>query len=241
MIKGTDAATLAPGVVSRFWLITVGKKVLMAVSGFMLVGFVTGHMIGNLQLFMGQEQLNLYAKKLQDLGPLLWTIRAFLLAWLILHLWNGIQLYFQNRSARPDGYQHGNHVQATLSSRVMIWTGLAIVAFATYHLLHFTFLATNPGYRDLMWQGHRDVYSMVVLGFQNPLISGVYIVAMLLLMLHLRRAAQSMFQPMGWNSAEIRPKLDAAATIYSWLVFLGYISMPIAVLAGFVTLPMGVN
>lgn len=238
-MRGTSATSLAPSLVGRFWIVTIGKKVLMAVSGVVMVGFVTGHMIGNLQLFIGQEQLNKYAAFLQGLGELLWLIRAFLFIWFALHIINGIRLWWENKQARPVDYKYKSHVQTTLSSRFMIWTGLAIFTFVVYHLLHFTFIATNPIYDTLTWHGHRDVYSMMIMGFRNPVISAIYIVAMAFLAIHLRHAVNSMFQTMGWNDSEVQPKLDKLALIYAWVVFLGYSAMPVGVLAGIVKLPGG--
>lgn len=235
-----STTTLNPGLIGRFWDVTLGKKVLMAVSGVVMIGFVTGHMIGNLQLFIGQEQLNRYAIFLQSLGEILWFIRVSLFIWLALHVINGIRLYFENKAARPLAYQYKNRVQTKLSARLTIWTGLGIFAFVVYHLLHFTFIVTNPAYNNLTWNGHRDVYSMVVLGFNNPIIAAVYILAIACLALHLRHSLQSMFQTMGWNSDKVLPKLDAFSLIYAWVMFIGYISMPIAVCLGVIKLPAGV-
>lgn len=238
-MDGTSATALAPGIASRFWVISLGKKVLMAVSGVVMVGFVTGHMIGNLQLFIGQAQLNRYAEFLKSLGPILYLIRAFLLIWLVLHVWTGVRLWFENKRARPIQYNRKGRVQSTISSRWMIWTGLAIFSFLIYHLLHYTFIVTNPIYKDLTWQGHADTYSMVIMGFQNYLISAVYIVGMAFLALHLRHAVNSMFQTMGWNTGTVQPVLDKLALVFAWLVFVGYIAMPIGVMLGAVKLPGG--
>jgi succinate dehydrogenase / fumarate reductase cytochrome b subunit len=188
---------------------------------------------------MGQEQLNQYAIALRAMGPLLWVIRAFLIIWFLLHVWTGIKLWLENKRARPIGYKFKDHVQSTLSSRFMIWTGLALFAFVVYHLLHFTFVVTNPHYEHLTWQGHLDVYSMVILGFQNYIIAGVYIVGMIFLGLHLRHAVNSMFQTMGWNNAKVQPKLDKLAIVYAWIIVIGYITIPVSVMLGLVKLPGG--
>jgi succinate dehydrogenase / fumarate reductase cytochrome b subunit len=152
-----------------FFSRSIGKKLIVAVTGVVLLGFVSGHMVGNLQVFIGQEAINRYAAFLQGLGELLWLIRAIMAATLILHVWFAVQLKLENWAARPKRYEHNDTVQATLSSRTMIWTGLLIASFATYHLLHFTFVSTDPRLADL--RNSHDIYSMVILGFQQPLIS----------------------------------------------------------------------
>jgi succinate dehydrogenase / fumarate reductase cytochrome b subunit len=221
---------------------SIGKKVLMAGSGIVLILFVVGHMVGNLQLFMGPEQLNIYAEKLRDLGPLLWVIRGFLLAMLVIHVVVGIQLWLENRRARGQRYAKEDTVAATITSRTMIYTGLAIFFFVVYHLAHFTFFLTHPEYAGLHdAAGRHDVYSMVILGFQQPLISIAYILGMLFLSFHLAHAIFSVFQTLGFNRPSVQPKLRALARIVTVIVVAGYISMPLAVLTGIITLPPGVH
>ncbi|MFH2056161.1 MAG: succinate dehydrogenase cytochrome b subunit [bacterium] len=233
-MQGAKATSLAPGLASRFWIISVGKKVLMAVSGVVLIGYVTGHLIGNWQIFIGAEQINAYARALHSLGPLLWVVRGFLAAWFILHIWSGIRVWWENKCARPETYRKKDTVQATLASRTMIWSGAALFAFVIYHLLHFTAHVTNPSYAAFVHGHEFDVYTMVVTGFRNPLIAGAYIVSLAFVALHLRHAFASMFQTMGWNKDRTNHKLETLALVYAWLVFLGYIAIPIAVLVGLV-------
>ena len=220
---------------------SVGKKFLMAGSGVILVLFIIGHMLGNLQIFIGQDQINTYAEKLQSLGPILWVIRAFMILMLIVHIWFAIKLSLENNAARPIKYQNKHYVEAPLSSRTMIWTGIGVFLFVSYHLMHFTFIITNPEYSNLHDSlGRHDVYSMMILGFQNYIISGVYIAAIAILSYHLVHAVKSMFQTVGLNDTSTEPLLHRIAVIFAWFIFLGYISMPIAVLAGIITLPEGV-
>ena len=222
---------------------SVAKKVLMAVTGTAFILFVIGHMLGNLGLFLGQEHLNQYAAFLQSLKKvygLLWVIRLFLLSFLIMHVWTGIRLWLQNRSARPIGYAREDTAQASISSRIMIWTGLGMFSYVVYHLLHFTFIVTNPGYNSLYdAAGRHDVYSMVILGFQNYLISGVYILAMFVLALHLNHALPSLFQTLGLTRPAYRTPFKRIGNLFALLIFCGYVSMPVAVLAGIITLPGG--
>ena len=219
---------------------SVGQKVLMAITGFVTFGFVAGHMIGNLQVFLGQEQLNTYAETLQHLGGLLWLIRLSLFLFFAIHIWKGIQVTLENWASRPVAYKYRRYVKAALTSRTMIWTGLAVLTFVVYHLLHFTIQATNPEYKSLVDPlGRHDVYTMVILGFQNVAVAIVYIVAIGLLCFHLSHAFSSMFQTIGWADSTTLPRIELLGKIIAVLVFIGYASIPISILAGWVSLPQG--
>lgn len=219
---------------------SIGRKVFMAITGLILFGFVFGHMIGNLQIFLGQDQLNTYAQALKDLPALIYTVRIVLLIMLIVHIWNGIRLYLENKAARPVNYSYKDTVQAPLSSRVMFWTGLGVILYVVYHLLQFTFIVTNPQYAHLTDAiGRHDVYSMVVLGFQNYLISAMYIVAMFLVSYHLSHALLSLLQTLGLNNPRVQPTLKKIAYTVSTIVFIGYTIIPVAVLLHVVKLPAG--
>jgi len=219
---------------------SIGRKVWMAISGLILLGFVVGHMLGNLQIFLGQDQLNTYAEKLRELAPILWAVRIVLLGFVLTHIIIGIMLWLRNRQSRPVAYQVHDFKEATLASRTMIWTGLGILLYVVYHLLQFTWVVTNPRYATLTDSlGRHDVYSMVVIAFQNPIISGVYILAMIFLAFHLSHAVSSFFQTLGWNTTRVQPTLKRIAYTLSILLFLGYTSIPVAVLLGIVKLPGG--
>ncbi|HWR82615.1 MAG TPA: succinate dehydrogenase cytochrome b subunit [Candidatus Deferrimicrobium sp.] len=219
---------------------SIGRKVFMAVTGLILFGFVIGHMIGNLQIFLGQNQLNTYAEALKHLKALTYTVRLVLLVVVIIHIWTAIRLYFENRWSRPVPYIRENTVQAGLASRTMIWTGLGVFLYVVYHLLQFTFIVTNPQYALLTDAvGRHDVYSMVVLGFQNPLISAVYVVAMFLVSYHLSHALFSLLQTLGLNSPRLQPALKRLAIGVATFIFVGYTSIPAAVLLNIVKLPTG--
>ena len=215
---------------------SIGRKILMAVTGVITFGFVIGHMLGNLQVYLGQEQINVYAEKLQALGPFLWVIRGSLLLAFAVHIWLGIQLKLENWSARPEGYRNEQTVQASLASRTMIWTGLIILLFVIYHLLHYTARVTNPDYQNLFdAAGRFDVYTMVILGFSNYLISGFYIVAVGLLSYHLSHGVASMFQTLGFNTPIWQQRLKAIAWFFTIFLFLGYAAVPAGVMAGILT------
>ncbi|MFC1475092.1 succinate dehydrogenase cytochrome b subunit [Candidatus Zixiibacteriota bacterium] len=221
---------------------SVGKKIIMAVSGIIVIGFVIVHLIGNLQLFIGQEQLNKYAETLQNLGVLKWCFRIFILAFFGFHVWKGFVLWLENKKARPVSYTKDVTLEASLSSRTMIWTGGLIFSFVVYHLLHYTMIITNPEYAIIpLVDGRFDVYSMVILGFQNYLISGIYIIAILLMSFHLSHAISSLFQTLGLNNPNTLPKLKIFSNLVAVIIFCGYVSMPIAVLLNIIKLPGGGN
>ena len=221
---------------------SIAKKFVMALTGFVAFGYAVGHMIGNLQIFIGQNQINAYAKALHSMGPLLWVVRGGLIICIILHIWLGIQLRIENWAARPDAYAKKKSVKTGLSARTMIWTGAIIFAFVAYHLMHFTVRSTDPRFSEALVDslGRFDVYTMVILGFQNVWLSLFYMVAVSLLCFHLSHGIWSMFQSLGWNNKRSEKWLKGFAMIFATVLFLGYISIPIAVLSGCLKLPGGV-
>lgn len=224
--------------IAAFHRSSVGRKLIVAVTGVILILFVIGHLLGNLQIFLGPDWINGYAEHLHNLGPLLWIIRAFLLLTVVVHIYYTIRLAIENRQARPIGYRRRESVKATLASRTMVMSGLIVLVFIIYHLLHFTFRTTDPRFPTLPNDplGHYDVYSMMVLGFQSPLVSGFYILGMFLLALHLSHGSSSFFQSLGLNNQRLTPRLALAGRIFAWLLFVGYSSIPMAVLLGWVKL-----
>src|SRR5207237_9250378 len=129
---------------SSFFRASVGKKFIVAITGVVLIAFVVGHLLGNLQIFLGQDCVNSYAEHLRQLGPVLWIIRAFLLLNVLLHIFYTISLALENRRARPVSYKKKEHVKATFASRSMALSGLIVLAFIIYHLAHFTVRVTVP-------------------------------------------------------------------------------------------------
>ncbi len=187
---------------------SIGKKLLMAISGLVAVAYLAGHMIGNLQIFIGQDQINGYAHALHSMGPMLWVVRGFLILFFGLHVWKGIQLKLENWSARPVKYAKSTTVQATLASRTMIWSGVIIFAFLIYHILHYTVRSTNPAFNSYVDAlGRADVYRMVIEGFSNPAIAIFYIVAVGLACFHLSHAFSSMFQSAGMTTPKTFKRL----------------------------------
>lgn len=233
----------------------------MAVSGIVLIGFVIGHLVGNLQIFSHPDQINGYAAFLHDLGPLLWVARIGLLVAVVIHVWAAAVLTIENKRARGvSGYGYKHTIQATLASRTMRWTGVVVLAFIVYHLAHFTlggvhaetFKANLPSYTmtsDYHLAGFPviaagaqvlDVHSMVVYGFKNVAVSVFYIVAVGLLSLHLLHGVDSMFQTLGWRNHKWAGALRKVAVLFCALYFLGNLAIPASVLLGKVDLRPGV-
>jgi len=212
----------------------------MALTGLVLVGFVIAHLLGNLQIFLGPEALNRYGNFLQTTPELLWPARIFLLVMVVLHIVAAIALTRENRAARPIPYAHFEVVAASYASRTMFMSGLIILIFIIYHLLHFTVQVpqinlTGQDFRTLedVKQRH-DVYGMMVTGFRNPFVSGFYVLGMALLCLHLSHGISSMFQSLGLSNRAYGQFLDKLATAAAIVIFVGYLSIPAAVLIGVV-------
>ena len=218
-------STLARGV--HFYGTTVGKKAVMAVTGVVLFGFLIGHMAGNLQFFLGREVMNAYAEKLHALGPLLWAVRIALLVAVALHIHAAVQLAMLQRTARPVGYAKFQPQGSTYAARTMYWSGPIIAFFIVYHLLHLTTGTVHPSYEYL------NAYDNLVIGFRQPIVSIFYIIAMILLGLHLYHGLWSMFQSLGFAHPRYTPKIKAFAKLFTFVIVLGFIAVPIAILGGF--------
>jgi len=219
---------------------SIVKKILMSLTGLVMVGFVFIHMLGNLQMFQGPDAINEYAHFLKTLPmPLLWGFRLVLIISVGVHVWMAILLTKDNRTARPDHYLKISRVQATLSSRTMGISGSFILFFIVFHILHFTTRVIFPEYQDeayytvLNQRAVFNVYQMVVSSFQIFWVVAFYVIAMLFLSLHLRHAVWSMFQTLGWANAKVRPWLKHFALTYALIIFVGFVSIPIAAYSGY--------
>ena len=209
---------------------------IVAVTGIILILFVIGHLLGNLQIFLGPNWINGYSEHLRELGPFLWLIRIFLLVTVIVHIYVTIRLAIDNRRARPEAYIDKEHVKATFASRHMVMSGLIVLAFIIYHIAHFTVRVTDPRFALLKADplNHYDVYSMMVYGFQNYFVSAFYVLGLWLLALHLSHGSSSFFQSLGLNNKTLTPRLAFGGRVFAWLLFIGYTSIPVAVLLGLV-------
>ena len=211
-----------------FYASTVGKKAVMAVSGCVLFLFVVGHLIGNLQIYEGPQKINQYAALLHSLPALLWTVRITLLAMVALHIWSSVQLAARNLAARPVGYAKKESTQSSYASRTMYWSGPIILAFVIYHLLDFTFGTVNPQFES------GQVYANVLASFHVIPVAAFYVIAMLLLCLHLYHGLWSMFQSLGIAHPRHTPAIKRGAAVAAILIAAGHISIPVSVLAGWV-------
>lgn len=214
----------------------IGKKLVMAVTGVMLVGYIVGHLLGNLQVYAGPEQINAYAAFLHSRPALLWGARAVLLAAVILHVWSSFLLWLDKRRARPVGYVKKEDVPASYASRTMMWSGPIVAAFVVFHVLHLTTGSVGLGYRSPVEMEGAEVfyaYENLVAGFQHPAVSIAYIVALILLSMHLYHGLWSMFQSVGVSHPRYTPMLKRVAHVATWLIAAGYISIPLYVMIRF--------
>ncbi len=219
---------------------TVGRKILMAVTGLLLVGFVTIHLLGNLSVFAGPDGINAYAVKLHSLGALVWVFRAAILALFVVHITFGVMLSMENSTATPSNYAIKSRMKTTFSSESMLYTGLILLAFLIYHLLHFTVQITNPeisaGTLPLDAAMRPDVFSMMVLSFQKVFISLVYIVGMIALFLHLSHGLSSFVQTFGLNNGPSLEKVTLGGKLVAVGFLLAYVAIPVLILARFVNI-----
>ena len=232
-------------IISKVFTSSLGKKYVMAVTGCCLFLFVLGHLAGNLQFFLGREAINRYGHFLQSNPELIWPARLTLLLMVTLHIWSAITLSLENKAARPVDYAVYRPIGSTWASRTMLLGGIMVFAFITYHLLHYTaevqFLnLAHQDFAALMEKlpgqvpaERHDIFKMMVVGFSKPLVSGFYLLGLALLCLHLSHGISSMFQSLGWKNEAYRPLLDRAAQVLAVLIFLGYASIPIALLCGY--------
>jgi succinate dehydrogenase / fumarate reductase cytochrome b subunit len=217
---------------------SVGRKYVMAVTGGLMFLFVLGHLAGNLQVFMGPEQINAYGHFLKSNPEIIWPARILLLACVALHIWAAASLTRENCAARPVNYAAWEPTAASYASRTMVWSGLIVAVFVIYHLLHYTVMvqADQLGLRGGEFaslkdaQGRHDVYGMIILGFSNLWVALFYILGVGLLCLHLSHGVSAMWQSLGWKKNSYAPFLDGVARWGSLAIFLGYVSIPLAVL-----------
>lgn len=212
--------------VARFWDSTIGKKVVMAVTGIVGVLFTLGHMAGNLTMFKGQQAMHDYAMLLRISPPLLWAIRLGLLTAVLLHIVAAYQLTMRSRAARGSQYQKHEPQVSTLSSRTIRIGGVVLLAFIVWHLLDLTLGYVNPGFV------HLDPYRNLVASLSNPLVAVFYIVAVVFLMMHLHHGVWSMVRTLGLARPTPRPLHRRLSIAVSVIVAGGFLLVPFGVLFG---------
>jgi succinate dehydrogenase / fumarate reductase cytochrome b subunit len=205
----------------------------MAISGQLMVLFVIVHLIGNTTIFGWiNGGINAYAHHLHAFPPMVWAFRLVMLIFIGTHICYGIMLTIENSGGRPRQYAVKSTQKTTFASETMIWTGLLILAFVVYHLLHFT-MKVIPGMTLVTdVEGAVNVFTMVVSSFQNFFVALIYAAAMVTLFLHLSHGIQSFFQTMGWNNDRVQPVIVKAGTLVALVLFLGYVAIPLSILVG---------
>lgn len=217
--------------ITAFYGSSIGKKIVVAATGLIMIGYLIAHMLGNLQVFAGrgptveETKLNEYAELLRFEMGLLWAIRIFLLAALVLHVVTTVKLSAENRAARPERYAMRQYRSASVFSRTMLWGGIALFAYVIYHILHLTLGVAHPGLFT-----HGDVYSNVIRSFQQPVIVLVYLIATTALYFHLHHGAASVMDTLGVSHPRHRDALRRGARVVAAVICLGFAAVPLGVL-----------
>jgi succinate dehydrogenase / fumarate reductase cytochrome b subunit len=225
------AAPARPSRLALFWDSSIGKKALMALTGLILSAYVLAHLLGNMQVYMGKNSegvrlIDAYAKFLHSNQGVLWTARVVLLAAILVHAISGIQLYMRRGTARPVDYHTKANIVGTTASRTMLVSGVVILLFVVYHVLHLTTGSVHPDFQDV------KPFHNLTSGFQSPLAAGIYIVSMIGIGFHLWHGLYSMFHSVGLSHPRYTPGIRRGAALVATLVALGNISVPVAVLSG---------
>jgi succinate dehydrogenase / fumarate reductase cytochrome b subunit len=221
------AGVKRPGRLRRFWNSTIGKKIVMAVTGLMWVGFLVIHMSGNLLAFAGAASLNHYARLLRTIPELLWLARGGLAAAIVLHMISALQLTLASRAARPNGYSEREPQVSTIASRTIRWGGVLIIVFLVYHLLHFTLGTVHPSFVE------GDVYGNVVRAFTSQKgVAAIYLLMMIVVGLHLYHGTWSAIRTLGLARPQAHPLKRTIATALAVGLWLGFTAVPLGVLLG---------
>lgn len=226
----------------QFYASSIGKKFVMALTGLLLLGFLIGHLVGNLLIFAGPSALNEYARWLTERPALIWSARVGLLAIFLLHLGTAVLLVRSNKKARPVRYRVNDCLEASMASRSMWLSGLTVAAYLVYHLLHTTFGVIDPdAFHVHTKDGLHDVYTMLVKGFQDPLIVASYLLALVILGLHLSHGISSFFQSTGLKHPRSEKLIQNAGHLLTAVLIGGFLAIPLSVVFGIVKLPVGGN
>ena len=216
---------------------SVGRKIIMAVTGIVLVGFVCVHLLGNSSMFVGADAINAYAQKLHSLGPFVWVFRLVMLVAFALHIAFGIQLTLENKAATPEANVQVKRLKTGFGAETMIVSGLVMLAFVIYHLLQFTVQVPGMGVYEMNEATQMvNVYTMVVAGFKSVLPVIIYLVGMLFLFLHVSHGFQSLFQTLGLCNDKSLPVTGMVSKLVGFVLLLGYIAIPLSIVFGYIKL-----
>jgi succinate dehydrogenase / fumarate reductase cytochrome b subunit len=214
---------------AQLWRSTVGKKIVMAVTGLIMIGFVIGHLAGNLLVFAGRDRINAYSAFLHSTGEVLWAVRLVLLAAVLLHILAAWQLTRIERAARPVGYAKHQYEAATFASRTIRWGGVLVLVFIVYHLLHMTVGTVHPSFAP------HDVYHNLTSGLEVWYVAAFYLISMAALGLHLYHGTWSSLKTLGVEQQPGVPlRRRRMVWLFAVLIALGFASIPLAVVMGFV-------
>ncbi|WP_277957634.1 succinate dehydrogenase cytochrome b subunit [Anaeromyxobacter oryzisoli] len=214
----------------RLFSDSIGRKVVMAITGLLMVLFVIGHLLGNFSIFA--HGINAYAEKLHHLPALVWGNRVVMGLAVIVHVILAIQVTMENQAAKPTKYKVERYLKATFAGRTMIWTGLILGAFIVYHLLQFTIRKTPGLVLEQDALNRFDVFTMVVSQFKVGLIALLYVVAMGGLFLHLKHGIQSTFQTLGLSNGVMLPRYGALGKVLSSVFLVGFVAIPVTIFFG---------
>ncbi|MFK7872895.1 MAG: succinate dehydrogenase cytochrome b subunit [Oligoflexales bacterium] len=218
--------------IKKFLTSSVGCKMIMALTGLIMLGFLFAHLAGNLLVFAGRDALRAYASGLRDILPILNILRFGLIGGIALHIWAAIRLRRISQKASPHAYQVKSVVKASRSSRSMAFTGGTILLFIGYHLAHLTFRWTHPEFQGF---DTFDIYPMIIASFQNPFLSLFYLVSISCVMIHLSHGITSFFQTMGYSHPDHQKMINCLGPATSGLLWVGYASIPLSILSGLIS------
>lgn len=225
---------LRPNPLLAFVGSSIGKKWVVGVSGALLVLFVLAHLAGNLTIYIGPygEGINVYAQALHASPLFLWSARLGLLFVFLIHISTTLSLVLENRRARPQRYAVKARVQSTVFARTMALSGLVVLSFLIFHVLQFA-AGMSPHSHLYDLEGRHDVAAMIILSFHDPLVSGFYLLSLLLLGMHLSHGISSVFQTFGLNGRKSAAVIKNGALVVAWTLMVGFASIPVAALAGY--------
>ena len=215
---------------------SVGRKIIMAVTGTMLIAFICVHLLGNLSVFAGSAAINAYAQKLHSLGPVVWIFRMVMLGVFALHIFFGIQLTIENKAATPDQNVQVKRLKTGFAAQTMVISGVVLALFVIYHLLHFTVRVTNPEIYVPIEGGHGmvDVFVMLTQGFSQVLPVLLYVIGMGFLFLHVSHGFQSLFQTIGLSNDRTLPVMGNLSKLVGLVLLVGYASIPLLIILGII-------
>lgn len=221
----------------QFFASSIGKKIVVALTGLFMILFLIMHLVGNLEIFSGPKAVNDYAAFLRTMPKVLWTFRILLIVSVVVHIWLTISLTRSNMRARPHPYREKKSRKATIASRTMLLGGVTVLLFVVYHLLHLTFGITHPEYLTLTDSlGRPHVYNMMVHGFSQPLIASFYVLAQIFLAFHLSHGISSAARTLGVKNAALYRTITLGGIAVAVIIAMLFISIPLSVLSGLVIL-----